>query len=206
MDQVHVLNFLVIIGIERVHVVDSDMEDVLLPTVHEIASTMNAPPKMFVGAAILRVHALQDTGHMNARLAAPHTFCGIQHSFWKLEFCMDGMYPKHTLKVQFSGGMITQTHHAPLVFLAFLDPGTEFRGSLFSAFLHHLAYHALEMVLLGPLLLDDVPDGITPALSTLRTLLFVDDVTDGVTENLPAGFNDPQQSSSFRLTHGGCVV
>ena len=86
MDPVHVLHFLIIIGIERVHVVDADMEDVLLSTVHQIASTMNAPPKMFLGAAILRVQALQDTGHMNARLTAPHTDCGIQHCFWKLEF------------------------------------------------------------------------------------------------------------------------
>ena len=178
MDPVHMLDFLVIIGIERVHVVDADMEDVLLPTVHEIASTMDAPPKMFVG--ILRVHALQDTGHMNARLTAPHTDCGIQRLFWKLEFCMDGMYPKHTLKVQFSGGMVRQTHHAPPVFLTFLDLGTEISGFLFSAFLDHLAYHALETVLLGPLLLDDVPDGIAPALLTLSTLVLVDDVTDSV--------------------------
>ena len=94
---------------------------------------------------------------------------------------MDGMYPRHTLKMQFSGGMVTQTHHAPPAFLAFFDPGTEFSGFLFSAFLGHLEYHALEMVLLGPLLLDDVPDGIAPALSTLSTIVFVDDVTDGVT-------------------------
>ena len=77
--------------------------------------------------------------------------------------------------------MVTQTHHAPPVFLAFLDPGTEFSGFLFSMFLRHLAYHALEMVLLGPLLLNDVPDGITPALSLFSTLVFVDDLTDGVT-------------------------
>ena len=77
--------------------------------------------------------------------------------------------------------MVTQTHHAPPVFLVFLDPGTEFSGFLFSAFLHHLGYHALETVLLGPLLLDDVPDAIVPTLSTLSTLVFVDDVTDGLT-------------------------
>ena len=94
---------------------------------------------------------------------------------------MNGMDPKHTLKVQFSGGMVTQTHHAPPVLLAFLDPGTEFSGFLFSAFLRHLAYHALETVLLCPLLLNDVPDGITPALSSFSTLVFVDDLTDGVT-------------------------
>ena len=62
---------------------------------------------MFVGAAILRVHALQDTAHMNVRLTAPHTDCGIEHFLGELEFGMDGMYPKHMLEVQFSGGMIT---------------------------------------------------------------------------------------------------
>ena len=107
MDPVHVLDFLIVVQIERVHVVDADMEDVLLPTVHQIASTMAAPPKMFVGAAILRVYALQDTGHMNVRLTAPHMDCSIEHFLGELEFGMDGMYPKHTLKVQFSGGMIT---------------------------------------------------------------------------------------------------
>ena len=105
MDPVHVLDLFVVVGIERVHVVDPNVEDVLVSTVHEIASTMDAPPKMFVGAAILQVHALQDTGHMNARLTARHTDCGIEHFLG--EFGMDGMYPKHTLKVQFSGGMIT---------------------------------------------------------------------------------------------------
>ena len=94
---------------------------------------------------------------------------------------LHGLLDTFQMKVQFSGGMVTQTDHAPPVFLAFLDPGTEFGGSLFSAFLHHLAYHALETVLLGPLLLDDVPDSIAPTLSTLSTLVFVDDVTDGVT-------------------------
>ena len=83
------------------------MEDVLLSIIHEVTSTMDAPPKMFVGAAILRVHALQYTGHMNARLAAPHTDCGIQHFPGEPELRMDGMYPKHTLKMQFSGAMIT---------------------------------------------------------------------------------------------------
>ena len=107
MDPVHVLDFLIVVRMERVHVVDADMEDVLVSTIHQIASTMDAPPKMFVSAAILRVHALQDTGHMNARLAAPHTDCGIEHLLRELEFGIDGVYPKHTLKVQFSGGMIT---------------------------------------------------------------------------------------------------
>ena len=51
-DTVHVLDFLVVFRIERVHVVDTDMEDILVSTVHEIASTMDAPPKMFVGATI----------------------------------------------------------------------------------------------------------------------------------------------------------
>ena len=107
----HMLDFLVVVGIERVHVVDPKVEDVLVSTVHEIALTMDAPPKMFVGAAILRVHALQDTAHMNVRLTAPHTDCGIEHFLGELEFGMDGMYPKHMLKVQFSEGMITDTPH-----------------------------------------------------------------------------------------------
>ena len=55
MDPVDMLDFLIIIG---VHIVDPGMENVLLLTVHHIVSTMNAPPKMFVGAAILRVHTL----------------------------------------------------------------------------------------------------------------------------------------------------
>ena len=75
--------------------------------IHQMASTMDAPPKMFVGTAILRLHPLQDTGHINARLAAPHTDCGIQHFLGEPELRMDGMYPKHTLKMQSSGGMIT---------------------------------------------------------------------------------------------------
>ena len=79
MDPMSVLDLLIIIEIERVHIVDPDMKNVIISTVHQITSTMNAPPKMFVGAAILRVHALQDTGHMNTRLAAPHTDCGIQY-------------------------------------------------------------------------------------------------------------------------------
>ena len=58
MDPVDMFDFLIIIGIERVHIVDPDMENVLLLTVHHISSTMNAPPKMFVDAAILRVHTL----------------------------------------------------------------------------------------------------------------------------------------------------
>ena len=57
----------------------------------------------------------------------------------------------------------------------------EFSGFLDMSLLRHLGYHALEMVLLGPLLLDDVPDGIAPVLTTLSALVFVDDVTDGVT-------------------------
>ena len=103
---------------------------------------------------------------------------------------MNGMDPKHTLEVQFSGGMVTQTHHAPPAFLTFPDPGTKFGCFLFSAFLCHLADHAFQACLLGSLLLDNVPDGITPALSPLSTLIFVYDFPDSVTENLPAGFND----------------
>ena len=82
------------------------MEDVLFPTVHHEASALDAPPKMFVGAAIQRAHALQYTGHMDARLAAPHTDCGIQHFLGELEFRMDGMYPKHTLKVKIRRGKV----------------------------------------------------------------------------------------------------
>ena len=93
----HVLDLLVVVRIERVHVVDADMEDVLVSTAHEIASTMDAPPKMFVGAAILRVHALQDTSHMNARLTAPHTDCGIEHFLGEPKLRMDGMYPKDAI-------------------------------------------------------------------------------------------------------------
>ena len=65
------------------------MKDIIVPTVHEMASTMNAPPMMFVGAAIQRVHALQYTGHMNARLTAPHTDCGIEHFPGELESLRD---------------------------------------------------------------------------------------------------------------------
>ena len=68
----------------------------------------------------------------------------------------------------------------------------------------HLADHALETVFLGPLLLNDIPDGITPALSSFSPLVFLDNLSDGVTENLPAGFDDPQRSSSclWLTTHG----
>ena len=79
MDPMDMFDFLIIIGIERVHIVDADMKNVIISTVHHETSAMDAPPKMFVGAAILRVHAFQDTGHMNTRLAAPHTDCGIQY-------------------------------------------------------------------------------------------------------------------------------
>ena len=60
---------------------------------------MDAPPKMFVGAAIQRVHTLQYAGHMNARLTAPHSDCGIEDFSRELEFLMDGMDPEHTLHV-----------------------------------------------------------------------------------------------------------
>ena len=60
---------------------------------------MDAPPKMFVGAAIQRVHALQYAGHMNARLTAPHSDCGIEYLPREIEFVMDGMYLEHTLHV-----------------------------------------------------------------------------------------------------------
>ena len=58
MDPVDMFDFLVVVGIERVHIVDADMKNVLLSTVHQITSAMDTPPKMFVGAAIQRVHAL----------------------------------------------------------------------------------------------------------------------------------------------------
>ena len=70
------------------------MEDILLSTVHHEAPTMNAPPKMFVGAAILRVHALQYTCHMNTRLTAPHTDCGIEYLPREIEFLRDAMNVK----------------------------------------------------------------------------------------------------------------
>ena len=75
------------------------MENVLLSIIHEKTSTMHAPPKMFVSAAILRVHTLQYAGHMNTRLTAPHSDCGIEDFPGELEFVMDGMEPKHTLYV-----------------------------------------------------------------------------------------------------------
>ena len=88
-DPVHVFDLFVIFRIERVDVIDADMEYILVSTVHKMASTMNAPPMMFVGAAIQRVHALQYTGHMNARLTAPHTDCGIKHLLRELESLRD---------------------------------------------------------------------------------------------------------------------
>ena len=99
MDPMNVLNFLIVIGVKRIDIVDADMENVLLLTIHEITPTMDAPPKMFVGAAIQRVHALQYAGHMNARLTAPHSDCGIEDFSRELEFVMDGMYLEHTLHV-----------------------------------------------------------------------------------------------------------
>ena len=78
-----------VFGIERVHFIYTDMKEIILPTVHEMASTMNTPPMMFAGAAIQRVHALQYTGHMNARLTAPHTDCGIEYFTGELEFFGD---------------------------------------------------------------------------------------------------------------------
>ena len=88
-DPVHVFDLLIVFRIERVYFVDTDMENVFVSTVHKMASTMDAPPMMFVGTAIQRVHALQDIGHMNARLTAPHTDCGIEHFPGELEFLRD---------------------------------------------------------------------------------------------------------------------
>ena len=95
------------VRIKRIDIVDADMEDILVSTVHEITPTMNAPPKMFVGAAILRVHTLQYAGHMNARLTAPHTDCGIEDFSREIEFGVDGMNAKEALKVYFARAMVT---------------------------------------------------------------------------------------------------
>ena len=105
---------------------------------------------------------------------------------------MNGMDPKHTLEVQFSGGMATQTHHTPPILLPFPDPGTEFSWFLGTSLLGYFADHTFEACLLGPPLLGYVPDGIAATLSPFSTLVFVDDLTDGITENLPAGFDDAQ--------------
>ena len=80
---------LFVFRIERVYFIDADMKDFLISTDDKMASTMNAPPMMFVGAAIQRVHALQYTGHINACLTAPHTDCGIEHFPGELEFLRD---------------------------------------------------------------------------------------------------------------------
>ena len=88
--------------------------------------------------------------------------------------------------------MIRQTHHTPPVLLLFPDSGTEFSGFLFSAFLCHLADHALEPIFLGPLLLDNVPYGVTPTLSPLSPLVLLYDLPYGVSENLLASFTNTQ--------------
>ena len=88
-DPMHVFDLFVVFLIERVYFIDADMEDVFVSTFHKMASTMDAPPMMFVGAAIQRVHALQVTGQMNARLTAPRTDCGIEHFPGELEFLRD---------------------------------------------------------------------------------------------------------------------
>ena len=177
----HVFDLLIVFQIERVHFVYTNVEYVLISTVHKMALTMDAPPMMFVGVAIQRVHALQDTGHMNAHLAAPHTDCGIEHLPGQLEILRDATNVKQWLEVHFTGIIIRQTHHAPPLFLVFPDAGTEFSCFLGTSLLHHLSYHLLEPVLLGPLLLDDIPDGIAPALTTWSSLVFGHDVADGVT-------------------------
>ena len=51
-DPVHVFNLFVVFRIERVYFVDANMEDVLVTTVDKMASTMDTPPMMFVGAAL----------------------------------------------------------------------------------------------------------------------------------------------------------
>ena len=95
--------FFIVVRIKRIDIVDADMEDILVSTVHK---TMDAPPKMFVGAAILRVHTLQYAGHMNARLTAPHTDCGIEDFSREIEFGVDGMNAKEALKVYFAREMV----------------------------------------------------------------------------------------------------
>ena len=103
--------------------------------------------------------------------------------------------------------MVKQTHHTPPVLLLFPDAGTEFSGFLFSALFGHLADHTLEPIFLGPLLLDDIPDGVTPALSTLSLLVLLYDLPYGVSENLLASFTNAQRPSSWLwLTHGDGVV
>ena len=103
--------------------------------------------------------------------------------------------------------MIRQTHHTPPVLLSFSDAGTEFSGFLGTALFGHLADHALEPIFLGPFLLDDVPDGIAPTLSSLSPLVLLYDFSYGVTENLLASFTNTQRPSSWLwLTHGDCVV
>ena len=94
------------VRIKRIDIVDADMEDIV-STVHEITPTMKAPPKMFVGAAILRVHTLQYAGHMNARLTAPHTDCGIEDFSREIEFGVDGMNATEASKVYFAQAMVT---------------------------------------------------------------------------------------------------
>ena len=99
MDPVDVFDFLVVVRVKRVYVIDTNVKDILLATIHQEAPTMHAPPKMFVGAAILRVHTLQYAGHMDTRLTAPHTDCGIEYLPREIELLRDSMYLEHTLQV-----------------------------------------------------------------------------------------------------------
>ena len=77
--------------------------------------------------------------------------------------------------------MVRQTHHTPPVLLSFSDSGTEFSGFLGTALFGHLAYHALQTVFLGLLLLDDIPYGITPVLSPFSPLVLLDDFSYSLT-------------------------
>ena len=88
--------------------------------------------------------------------------------------------------------MVIKTDHAPPVLLLFPDSGTEFSGFLFSALFGYLSDHALEPIFLGPLLLNDVPYGVTPTLTSLSPLVFVYDFPYGVSENLLASFTNAQ--------------
>ena len=80
------------------------------------------------------------------------------------------MNAEEALKVDFARAMIKETDHTPPVLLLFPDSGTEFSGFLGTALFGHLADHAFEAVFLGPLLLDDIPYSVTPALSSLSPL------------------------------------
>ena len=88
--------------------------------------------------------------------------------------------------------MIEETDHTPPVLLLFPDSGTEFSGFLFSALFGYLSDHPFKAIFLGPLLLNYIPDGVTPALATLSLLVLLYNLTYGVSENLLASFTYAQ--------------